>query len=169
MTEYSLRDVTDNDHEFLLELHNDPAVLKNLTHPEPITLEQHLDWWEKIKDNPNQRRFIFCIDGERIGFTKFYSIDYINKNCVLGADIHKDHRGKGHAKHMWNEMLAYCFNTLQLHRVSLSTADYNAVAHNVYKTVGFVVEGRMVESLYRDGVFCDQICMYMLANKWVSS
>ena len=154
------------DHVWLVELHNDPLVLNNLTDPSPITLETHFDWWAGLRNRPSERRYIFEIDGRRVGFTKFYSIDHVNKSCVLGADIHKDYRGKGLAKPMWTMMLDKAFNEWQLHRVGLTTAEYNHVAQKVYRGLGFMVEGRLTRSLYRDGKFYDQVMMYMLKSDW---
>jgi RimJ/RimL family protein N-acetyltransferase len=162
---FALREVFADDHEFLLSLHNDPIVLHNLTNPTPITMEQHLIWWEKTKNNCKERRFIFTVNGQPAGFTKFYSMDAANLNCVLGADLHKDFRGKGYAKFMWNLMLEYCFYTLGMYRVSLTTAKYNLIGQKVYKNLGFIEEGRFKESLFRDGKFYDQILMYKLSNK----
>lgn len=168
MSSYTLRPVTQDDHEWLVELHNDPNVLRNLIDPRPITLEQHLSWWSKVKDDPKQLRMIFEVDGLRVGFTKFYDIDHANRNCVLGADIHKDHRGKGYAEHMWIEMLQVCFGEfhLNLHRVGLSTASFNDVAQRVYRKLGFKEEGRITHHIFRDGQFWDGICMYMLEEDW---
>lgn len=163
---YSLEKVTSDDHDWLVELHNDPEVLKNLTHPDPITLKQHLEWWNRILDDEKQLRFIFKIDGVNTGFAKFYDVSNSNKNCVLGADIHKNFRQKGHAKHIWKLIIDHAFYSLNLHRVSLTTADYNNVAQQVYRKIGFKEEGRLIQSLYRDGKFFDQICMYMLKSDW---
>ena len=160
--------VRSNDHWWLVELHNDPAVLRNLTNPQPITIEQHMAWWSKIVHDDTQLRLIFTVNGTRVGFTKFYYIDAHNKCCVLGADIHKDYRGKGYAKHMWSLMLDHCFSSLGCHRVCLTTADYNDVAQHIYKKLGFKEEGRLTQSLYRDGKFHDQILMYMLRDDWES-
>jgi RimJ/RimL family protein N-acetyltransferase len=163
---YYLRDVQDEDHEWLVELHNDPLVLKNLTDPRPITMESHMAWWNSLNQEKNPRK-IFCLNNDRIGFCKIYNIDASNKNCLLGADIHESHRGNGHAKIMWLMMLEYCFGwPLELHRVSLTTAEYNSVARRVYKKVGFATEGIMVDSLLRDGEYHDQICMYMTKDMW---
>ena len=159
-----LRNVNDDDHEWLVELHNDPEVLRNLTNPNPVTLDQHLAWWNKISKDKSQLRLIFEANGIRAGFTKFYSIDPTNKNCVLGADIHISCRGKGLAKPMWNIMVDFCYSNLNLHRISLTTAEYNSIARKVYTDLGFKEEGRLKESLYRDGKFWDQICMYMLQS-----
>ena len=42
------------------------------------------------------------------------------------------------------------------------SAAFNEVAIHVYRKLGFIEEGRLVQSLYRDGVYHDQIGMYML-------
>lgn len=159
--------VTDHDHEWLVELHNDPEVLRNLTHPNPIQMKDHLTWWEGIRHDPREQRWIFKVDGERVGFTKFYSIDRVNKNCVLGADIHKLHRGKGLAKFMWSAMLDHAFASLRVHRVSLTTADYNNIGYRVYTQLGFRSEGTLHESLFRSDEYYDQFCMYMLRSDWM--
>lgn len=146
---------------FLVELHNDPLVLRNVTDPTTITLESHLKWWDTIKDSKSEERFIFCIDGVRAGITKFYKIDHANNSCKLGADLHESFRGKGLAKHMWKLMINRCFQVHGLHRIALTTAEYNSIGNHLYKSLGFKEEGRKVESLYRDNVYFDQICMHM--------
>lgn len=166
-TNMQLRAPADGDHPWLVALHNDPEVLRNLTDPRPITLEQHLGWWYGIRIDPKQLRLVFTVDGDPVGFTKFYNIDRVNNNCVLGADIHKNHRGRGLARLMWAMMLNVSFMSLNLKRVSLTTADYNVIAQRVYNGLGFKEEGRQVKSLHRDGQYHDQICMYMLDEDWL--
>jgi len=166
MTTYGLRSVQDDDHEWLVDLHNDPSVLYNMTHPQPITMEHHMAWWSKISHDHRQLRLIFTVDGQRVGFTKFYDIDRANQNCVLGADIHKSFRGRGLAKCMWSLMLDKCFDELGLRRVSLTTAEYNTIGIKTYEGLGFQREGLLTQSLWRSGKFHDQICMYMLDIHW---
>jgi UDP-4-amino-4,6-dideoxy-N-acetyl-beta-L-altrosamine N-acetyltransferase len=162
MNTFRIREVRDDDHAWLISLHNDPDVLRNLTHPNPITFDQHIAWWKSIKCNKSQCRFIFTVNDVNVGFVKIYDIDLHNQSCILGADIAKEHRGKGYAKRMWTLMLQYCFDILRLHRVSLTTAEYNLIAQGVYVGLGFREEGRLTRSLLRDGKFYDQILMYML-------
>jgi len=170
MSMYYLRDVEEGDHEWLVELHNDPLVLRNLTDPSPITMESHMNWWKSLNKKKNPRK-IFCEQisdplGKSIGFCKFYNVDTENRNCVLGADIHESHRGKGLAKTMWKTMLNYCFSDLGLHRVGLTTAEYNTIARRVYSDIGFSVEGISVESLYRDDKYYNQYCMFLMKKTW---
>jgi len=163
-----LRPIVDGDHEWLIELHNDPAVLRNVTHPQPITLQQHLAWWEGIRANQSQLRMIFEVNGERAGLTKFYDLDFDNNCCVLGGDIHKDQRGNGYAKLMWALMLNKCFDEFYFNRVALSTAEFNAVARHVYQGLGFKYEGQLTQGIYRDGQYYDLVLMYMLRDDWSS-
>ena len=165
---YRLRSVEEHDHEWLVELHNDPAVLQNMTHCQPITVAHHHAWWKKVSHDHRQLRMIFEYAGERAGFTKFYDIDQANRNCILGGDIHKDFRGKGLAKKMWTLMLRKCFCDLNLHRVGLTVAEYNSVGHHVYESLGFKEEGRLTQSLWRDGRYHDQIVMYLTQQTWNS-
>lgn len=162
MKKFELINPTSLDHHiWLVELHNDPVVLNNITDSTPVTLDSHLSWWSKL-NHIREERFIFTVDGVNAGFAKFYQIDRGNMNCVLGADLHKNFRGQGLAKPMWKLMLQHCFSSLNLHRVSLTTASFNLVAQKVYRDLGFVEEGRKIQSLYRDGIFYDEICMYLL-------
>lgn len=161
-----LRPVEDDDHVWLVELHNDPEVLKNITHPQPITLAQHMAWWDRISHDHRQLRLVFTVNNERAGFAKFYDIDRANNSCILGADIHKSFRGKGLAKPLWMAMLEMCFHGMGLHRVALTTAAFNNIGQRVYRGVGFREEGRLVQSLYRDGFYHDQIMMYLLKEDW---
>ena len=163
---FSLRDIEENDHEWLVELHNDPVVLHNVTNPKPITLKEHLSWFKSLNSNKELRK-IFYIDNDRAGFCKFYFLDHVNKNCMLGADLHKDYRGKRLAKEMWRLMLSYCFDSMGFHRVSLTTSEYNSIAIRVYEGLGFQCEGRYTEALYRDGKYHDQVCYYMLKERWL--
>lgn len=161
-----LRAVDDDDHEWFIDLHNDPEVLKNLTHPEPITRAQHMAWWENVSSDRSQLRLVFTVDDHRVGHVKFYDIDNENHSVALGADIHKMYRGNGYAKHMWALMLNMCFDTMKMNRVWLTTAAYNKIGYRVYKNLGFKEEGKFTQSLFRDNRYHDQLCMYMLHNDW---
>ena len=162
----NLRKIEATDHEFLVELHNDPIVLFNVTNPKKITMEEHLSWFKEVSKKQSELRLIYEVGGQPAGLTKFYAIDSVNKNCVLGADLHASFRGKGLAKDMWNHMLKMCFTELNLYRVSLTTAEYNRIAQNVYEKLGFRREGVFTSSLLRNNMFHDQILMYMLETNW---
>lgn len=164
---FSLDIVKDHDHEWLVDLHNDPMVLYNITNPKSISIEEHMGWWNNLNFNKD-KRFIFKVDGLNAGFVKVYNIDYLNRNCVLGADLHKDFRGKKISFYMWKLLLDFVFFELKdIHRASLTTAEYNDVAIHLYNKLGFKEEGKLFQSLYRNDKFYDQICMYILKENYI--
>ncbi len=63
-------------------------------------------------------------------------------------------------------MLEHAFGTLGLHRVGLAVFAFNERAIRSYRKVGFVVEGRSREAIWRDGRFFDEIHMSVLADEW---
>ena len=165
---FSIENIKGEDHDWLVELHNDPEVLFNLTNPKEISMEEHMNWWNNL-DLKKNKRLIFKIDGVNAGFVKVYNIDFINKNCVLGADLHNDFRGKKLSKFMWKLLLDYVFHEIEgIHRASLTTAEYNEPAKKLYRNLGFVEEGRLVQSLFRNNKFYDQICMYILKENYIN-
>ena len=164
----TLKTVSDDDHAFLVDLHNDPVVLRNITNPTLVTFEQHVSWWNSIKNNDKELRLIFCIDDVNVGFTKFYNIDRCNRNCVLGADIHQAFRGKGYAKFMWTLMLKKCFDDMKLHKTSLSTAIFNSIGIRIYLGLGFKIEGHITDALLREDRYYDGISMYLTEDMFYS-
>jgi RimJ/RimL family protein N-acetyltransferase len=163
----ALRAVRDEDHPWLVELHNDPAVLWNTRDPRPITLDAHLAWWQKICADPREERLIFTVDDAPAGIVKIYSIDAQNLHCTLGADLHRSFRGRGLAGSMWSLLLDRCFFEHGLNRVGISTMEQNAPARRVYSRLGFIEEGRIVHCHLRDGEFLDAITLYMLRKDWL--
>lgn len=162
-----LREIHFIEHSWLVSLHNDPLVLKNLNDKQ-ITLESHLSWWNHVKEDPKELRLIFTIDDKAAGFTKFYQIDSKNQRCLLGADMHPTHRGRGYAKFMWSLMLQKCFDELDMHYVGLRTAEYNEIGQRVYRSLGFKEEGRLRQSIMYEGNRYDDICMSILRPEWHS-
>ena len=63
-------------------------------------------------------------------------------------------------------MLEHAFGVLGLHRVSLAVFEYNERAIRAYRRVGFSVEGRSREAIWREGRFWDEIQMSILEDEW---
>lgn len=160
---HELRLVDDRDHEFLVELHNDPLVLHNHTDPRPITLSSHMAWWSSHRQR-NEEHCVFLVDNAHAGFCKF-TFDAANNSVCLGADLHTLHRGRGLARPMWILMLERVFKQ-GVHRAWLTVAEYNHIGRNVYASLGFKVEGRLEQSLYRGGAYHDQIVMRLMEHEW---
>jgi RimJ/RimL family protein N-acetyltransferase len=84
----------------------------------------------------------------------------------IGLDIHKDFRGKKLAEAIYVKLLNWCFRIMEYNRVWLMVADFNIRAKNLYTKMGFVLEGRQREALYRFGSYHDYLIMSILRKEY---
>ncbi len=152
--------------EFARQLHNDPDVLKMLTDPHQVSVEEQFVWFVKLQGSKKSQRLVAFLDNVPIGVVRLDQIDYYNKSVCVGLDIHKDYRGKGYSKPIYEEVFKKWFGEEKFHRMWLLVISYNTVAKNLYKSLGFVKEGTQTEAIYRDGQYWDYDMMYMLSMWW---
>ncbi|KQX50438.1 MULTISPECIES: GNAT family N-acetyltransferase [unclassified Ensifer] len=94
-------------------------------------------------------------------------LDNINRadrraNFAIGI-FDPDRLGKGLGTAVIKRVLAYAFDELALHRVSLRVLAFNERAIAAYLKSGFSIEGRERESALIDGEWHDDIMMGILA------
>jgi hypothetical protein len=65
-------------------------------------------------------------------------------------------------------MIDHAFGGLGLHRVGLTVFSFNERAIRSYRSVGFVVEGRAREAIWREGRWWDEIAMSILGSDWTA-
>jgi RimJ/RimL family protein N-acetyltransferase len=102
-----------------------------------------------------------------IGSCAFSQLDADNGSALFHITIgEKDLWGRGYGTEATRLMLAHAFTNMGLHRVSLAVFAFNERAIRSYEKVGFVVEGRARDAIYRDGRYWDEIDMSMLESEW---
>jgi RimJ/RimL family protein N-acetyltransferase len=105
-----------------------------------------------------------------IGVTSLINIDTKNRNAECIIDIgEKEYWGMGYGTEALKMLLDYAFLELNLHRVSLRVFSLNERAIHIYKKLGFVQEGVIRESLYRNGKWQDIITMGILKGEYLSA
>lgn len=99
-------------------------------------------------------------DGLHIGNIK---IDPINKKHLIGeygilmGD--RNNWGKGYAKEASKSVISYCFESLNLRKITLGVIKDNVAAVKLYESLGFEVEGiYQMHGIY-GGKYCDAIRM----------
>jgi RimJ/RimL family protein N-acetyltransferase len=102
-----------------------------------------------------------------IGSCAFSQLDGDNGSALFHITIgEKDQWGHGYGTEATGLMLRHAFQSLGLHRVSLAVFSFNERAIRSYRKVGFTVEGRAREAIFRDGRFWDEITMSILEPEW---
>lgn len=165
--EYCYRIIEQKDIEWARVLHNDPDVLYNLTDTTIINQRQQAAWFEHICNTSKSMRLVLELNTEPIGLARIDEIDYRNRSICVGLDIESKYRGQGHGKEGFKLMLDYVFKELNMNRAWLLVAEYNIIAHNLYKKMGFTEEGRLRERLFRNGKYHDYIMMSLLSKEYI--
>ncbi len=107
-------------------------------------------------------------DSDRlIGTCALSQLDGDNGSAMFHITIgEKDCWGLGYGTEATELMLEHAFTRLGLHRVALTVFSFNERAIRSYRKVGFLVEGRAREAIWRDGRYWDEIGMSILEDDW---
>ena len=109
-------------------------------------------------------------DGNRlVGTCALSQLDADNGSALFHITIgEKDAWGRGCGTEATRLMVGHAFEGLGLHRVALSVFAFNERAIRSYRSVGFVVEGRAREAIWREGRWWDEIAMSILDSDWAA-
>ena len=107
-------------------------------------------------------------DDERlIGTTTLSALDPDNGSVLFHITVgERDCWGQGLGTEATALMVEHAFEVLGMHRVGLSVFEFNARAIRSYEKVGFRIEGRSREALWRDGSYWDELHMGILEGEW---
>ena len=106
---------------------------------------------------------------ELLGNIGFNDIDSVNKSGTLGIMLgNEKYYGKGYGKEALMLLLDYGFSFLNLRNISLYVFEYNEIAYNLYKKVGFKEVGRIRKRQELMGKFYDSIVMDILNEEFES-
>ena len=104
-----------------------------------------------------------------IGSCAFSQVDGENGSAMYHITIgEKDTWGRGYGTEATALMMGHAFGGLGLHRIALSVFAFNERAIRAYQSVGFVIEGRAREAIWRDGRWWDEISMSLLDSDWAA-
>jgi RimJ/RimL family protein N-acetyltransferase len=145
-------------------MHNDNTTLLQLTDVDHISEEQQEKWFISFTSSNKSKRFSVLENktGEFVGLFRVDQIDWVNRSACIGLDIKADKRGLGYAKEAYAYFFDYYFNQCGLNRLYLATLETNAVALNLYRSLGFQDEGKWREAVFRNGQFVDYIWLGLL-------
>ena len=102
-----------------------------------------------------------------IGSATFSQLDLANGSVTYHVTIgERDCWGLGYGTEATELMLELAFEELGLHRVALAVFEFNRRAIRSYEKAGFRIEGRLRDTILRDGRHWDEISMSILEHEW---
>jgi RimJ/RimL family protein N-acetyltransferase len=104
-------------------------------------------------------------EGKPAGMFKLIPLTFRNDHIAYlgGLAIHPSFAGKGHARHMLQEILLFA-KRIGIRRIELSTATINQKAIRLYERAGFEKEGilRKYTYLEKEDKYLDEVMMSYL-------
>lgn len=163
----SFRVAEERDLQDMRRLRNDPSTWFNLTTPGEISEEEQRQWLKSMSISKDKRYYIILDENSNFtGVIRTDEIDGLNRSIRVGLDIIPEKRGKGYGTKALGVLLKYCFDHLNMHRVWLCVLDTNITARKVYKKLGFEIEGRYRQAVWRNGEWKDYIVMSILEEEY---
>lgn len=102
-----------------------------------------------------------------IGVAYVAHISEYHDHALVGITIgERDYWGRGYGQESLRLLLRYCFEELDLHRVSAEAFEYNTPWRDLIERVGFEQEGTAREYLYRDDQYWDKILYALLEDEY---
>lgn len=144
---------------------NDSEVTKYNSHGVyPYTLDDAFRYTQRIKDDKSLIVFkIMAYDGIWIGNASIQDINLINRSADLAIFIGDvEYWGKGIATEVFEMLIDYGFNSLNLHRLTAGVVTENKGMIRVCEKVGMMNEGIRREVLYKNGKYFDAVMFAIL-------
>ena len=161
-----LRKLEEKDAPFMLECMHDKDITAGFQRPfANFTLETVLDFIHNSFDEECQNFAFVNSDDEYMGTISLKNISYLNDKAEYAIVSRKCAQGTGITRQATEELLAYSFSKLGLHKVYLSVLEENIRAQKFYEKCGFVREGLEVDAVKINGVYHNHIWYGIINQK----
>ncbi|MBN2544472.1 MAG: GNAT family N-acetyltransferase [Spirochaetes bacterium] len=171
-----LRELLESDIPHIHEWTKDPEIIENLSeifYP-PQTEASTINFLNSIIEKKSDNPYFFVIADKKsnsyIGQINFIRINWIHRYGELAIVIGSSElHDKGIGREALKLFLTFSFGKLNLNRIELKVHDYNEIAINCYKSVGFIEEGRLRERFYINNKYTDFIIMGILKDEFMKN
>ena len=140
--------------------------IKNLAlmNPFPITLNSEEEWFDSIIRKRDDTFIIFSIidreKNEVIGYAKLFNINWVHRISYFGIVIgDRQSQGKGIGEETTKLIIDYAFSNLNLRKIILDVVANNEKAINLYKKLGFDLEGTLKKHVFINSEYQDVLIM----------
>lgn len=128
-----------------------------------FTMEECINWFTSTKPN----YFCILLNEKMIGYFRLSNYSKMNKNIYIGADISSKFTGKGYGYEAYKKFIPFLFKEYELNKICLEVLSTNKRAINLYKKLGFKIEGTKRKEVLKNNVWIDSIMMSILIEEMV--
>lgn len=160
----TVRALTDDDLPMVLTWRNHPAVRGFMLTQHEISLEEHRQWFERMKLDKSQQKLIVMDGTVPLGFVQFNSVSQ-GGIADWGFYVRPD-APSGSGSKLGKAALKHGYNVLGLHKVCGQAIESNAASIAFHQKMGFRVEGRLRDQQRMLDSYYTLVCFGLLAREW---
>ena len=148
---------------------NDPQVIKYLESGGDYTIFKLKSF---LKDVEKKKILFWAINikktNNHIGNIKIDPVHSNHGTCEYGIMMgDKLEWRKGYAKEASELVIKYCYDNLNLRKITLGVVEKNTSAIELYKKLNFTIEGRFINHVNYDGVLYNMIRMALFNKNYI--
>lgn len=153
MTQIILREIIKcnaDQQKALRDIRNQYGIRKSMYTEHEITLDEHLNWAEQLKNDKRQIVFIVLVNGAVSGMVSVNALDRLHKKSDWAFYLGEDVRG-GLGATLEYTFINFVFEKLKLEKLNCEVIEINEAVVKLHKRFGFVEEGFRRENIEKDG------------------
>lgn len=167
--EIKLRPWRRSDIASIVRYANNPAIAKNLRDffPHPYTRRDAENWvsYCETQGAPPQNMAIE-LENEAIGGIGFQPMEDVHRfTGEIGYWIGEPFWGRGIATGALRIATHHGFSVLGLERIQATVFEWNAASARVLEKCGYLFEGRLRRSIFKDGRFADSLLYALIRDR----
>ncbi len=117
-----------------------------------------MEWAERIFKQKTGIRWAITLKAKNrkdrmIGSCGFHLYEAHNRRLEIGYELHSAYWRKGIMTEALSEVLRFCFDCLQVHRVEADVTEGNVASAALLRKLGFSLEGLWRERVYAQGAY----------------
>lgn len=120
----------------VLQWRNHPQVRRWMLNKEEISLQEHLQFLDKLRTDTTKEYFLVNDNGVDIGVIDFTDIDQASQSASIGLYANPQLHGVGRL--LMDTLLWYGFSKLNLHTLRVSVYRNNTKAIHLYEKFQFI-------------------------------
>jgi RimJ/RimL family protein N-acetyltransferase len=163
-----LRAIEAEDLDRLLEWRNKPEMRKYFREYRELNREMQLSWFKNtVIDDNTVRMFAILDEGQQlIGACGVCYINWVDRNADFSIYIGANNLyiDDDLAIDAARSLIRYSFEELNLHRLWAEIYDFDDAKKQMFKTLGFELDGRFRETHWTGGKWVDSLIFSMLNN-----
>ncbi len=163
---YRLRPIAREDLDLLLAWRNAPHIRRWMYTQRPISREEHVAWFERVRTMESARHLIFECAGNPLGVMNFVGIRSDRTEASWGFYLAAAEPPRGMGMKLGVVGLAFAFESLELSKVRAEVLTSNERSLAFHRKLGFRDEEVLVQHAVDDGRCEDVNVLGLVRDHW---